>query len=510
MATCSGLVIVRRGTVRPPRLVLTLLLTLGTASGLIAAAQVEPPAVAPFGVSVATPGGDLPGDVAVQLVKVVEGLVDPVNVTHAGDGSGRIFVVERVGRIRVIANGVLLDEPFLDYSHRVEYGHLEQGMLGLAFDPNYEANGYVYVSYTDYDRNGDFRLVRFTVSEENPNRVDPSTFRLILSQDKPTRVHNAGELGFGPDGYLYVAIGDGGRASAPFEMVPPSLDNLLGKILRIDVHREENGLPYAIPRDNPFNHTLRYPPQVRREIWAHGLRNPWQFSFDRQTGDLYIGDVGDARVEEINFQPADSIGGEDYGWNSVEGVFCWPDWQRFPDGCEAVGVPPVATYPHGDLRCAVVGLGVYRGSASPGLDGVYFNGDYCSGRIFGLARDAAGAWVYRELLDTRLVITGGGEDEAGELYVTTCTCNAGRHYNPFENPTGKLWRLVAADRVPPQAEVAPIDPDVATPRPIGTPLVPADFLTPDGTPPAVVRAGEATPSAVVSRRSSGSAPGTRR
>jgi glucose/arabinose dehydrogenase len=438
------------------RLALVLLLGVAAGQGLLQSDD-EPPAQAAFTVPVALPGGDLPGDPAVQLVEVVDGLIDPVNVASANDGSGRLFVLERVGRIRIVQDGELVQRPFLDVSAKVEYGHLEQGLLGLAFDPDYPANGSFYVTYTDYQRNGALRLVRYTVSADDPNRADPESDRLILSQDKPFRYHNGGELHFGADGYLYLAIGDGGFAHDPYEAVPPALDTLLGKIIRIDVHPADEEALYAIPPDNPFAVADPAAPEARPEIWVHGLRNPWQFAFDRQTGDLYVADVGPGRVEEIDVQPAGSPGGENYGWNKLEGTYCWPSYR---ESCEAVGVPPVAQYLHEPDNCAIVGIGVYRGLASPALDGLFFNGDFCSGRLWGLGRDGDGRWVYQELLDTSLLVTGGGEDERGELYLTSCTCTFSRRYDPYDNPTGGLWRLVAAETVAADEETAPLDPPV--------------------------------------------------
>jgi glucose/arabinose dehydrogenase len=442
---------------------MALLLGVSTIPGLLQSDD-EPPAQAAFTAPVAMPGGDLPGDPTIQLVKVVEGLIDPVNVTSANDGSGRLFVLERVGRVRIVLDGELLQRPFLDLTAKVDYGHLEQGLLGLAFDPEYRANGFFYVTYTDYQRNGALRLVRYSVSADDPDRADPESDRLILSQDKPFRYHNGGELHFGADGYLYVAIGDGGFAHDPYQSVPPSLDTLLGKILRIDVHPSDEEARYAIPPDNPFAVADPAAPDARPEIWVHGLRNPWQFAFDRLTGDLYVADVGPGRMEEIDVQLAGGPGGEDYGWDELEGTYCWPSYR---DSCEAIGEPPVAQYLHEPDNCAIVGIGVYRGAASPALDGIFFNSDFCSGRLWGLGRDSAGGWVYQELLDTSLLVTGGGEDELGELYLTSCTCPFSRRYDPYDNQTGVLWRLVAADNVVAGEETAPLDLPEA---PSGTPV----------------------------------------
>ena len=213
-----------------------------------------------------------------------------------------------------------------------------------------------------------------------------------------------------------------------------------------------------------------YRPDARPEIWSYGLRNPWQFSFDSETGDLYITDVGQNRWEEVNFQPADSAGGENYGWDALESAHCYPPSQSAAPGtpvpadtaseCDPLGVPPVAEYNHDDGSCSITGLGVYRGSVSESLNGVYFNADYCSGKFWGLARDDSGQWVYEELLQTSLRVTGAGQDEAGELYVTSCaTCGSGgRLYDPYADPQGEVWRLVASDQIAEGDELA-LDPD---------------------------------------------------
>jgi len=440
----------------------------------------------PFDEPVAQPGGTLPGEVDIQLVKVAEGLVDPVNVTNAGDGSGRVFVVQRTGQIRIIdQDGTLLEDPFLDISLLVKLDHQEQGLLGQAFHPDYAQNGLFYIYYSDFRTNGDHMLVEYQVSADNPNVADPDSARMLLTEEDPFTNHNGGTLHFGPDGYLYLSIGDGGSAGDPYDNAQ-DLSTILGKIIRIDVNAEGDQ-PYAIPVDNPFANagvipepvagqlaqTGDYRPDARPEIWAYGLRNPWQFSFDSQTGDMYIGDVGQNRWEEVNFQAADSAGGENYGWDVLESAHCYPPSQTAAPGtpvpadttseCAAVGVAPVAEYNHDDGSCSITGLGVYRGTVSTSLDGVYFNADYCSGRFWGLARDEAGTWISEELLHTDLRVTGAGQDEAGELYVTSCaTCGSGgRQYDPYADPQGEVWRLVAADQVEDGAEVAP------TPAPEG-------------------------------------------
>jgi glucose/arabinose dehydrogenase/uncharacterized cupredoxin-like copper-binding protein len=410
---------------------------------------------------VVTPGGELPGNPAIQLVKVAEGLSDPINVAAPADGSGRLFILERVGRIRILQDGELLEEPFLDIKEIVKYDYLEQGLLGLAFHPDYAANGRFFVYYTDWRTNGNTFLVEYHVSDD-PNLADPESARVLLTHDHPYVNHNGGTIHFGPDGYLYVAMGDGGLAGDPYRNAQ-DVSNLLGKILRIDVNVEDEGA-YRSPMDNPFMGRVidspsaeeaaqdgDYLPDARSEIWAYGLRNPWQFSFDSANGDLYIADVGQNLWEEINFQPAGSIGGWNYGWPMMEASHCYPEGSQ----CGAPGQLPVAEYDHGDENCAITGIGIYRGGVSTSLDGIYFNADYCSGKFWGLARDESDAWAYAELLDTELQISGAGTDEAGELYVTACTCDYDRSYDPEADLGGTVWRIVAADQVPEGSETAP-------------------------------------------------------
>jgi uncharacterized cupredoxin-like copper-binding protein len=289
---------------------------------------------------------------------------------------------------------------------------------------------------------------------------------VLLTHDKPFVNHNGGTIHFGPDGYLYVTIGDGGLAGDPYRNAQ-DLNTLLGKILRIDVDAQD-ARGYGIPEDNPFVRQViespaandaaqdgSYLPDARQEIWAYGLRNAWQFSFDSATGDLYIADVGQNLWEEVNFQPADSEGGLNYGWPMMEASHCYLQ----EEGCGVPGVLPVAEYEHAEESCSITGIGVYRGSVSTSLDGIYFNADYCSGKFWGLVRDEGDAWAYAELLDTELQISGGGADEAGELYVTACTCEYDRAYDPEEGLGGSVWRLVAADQVPEGSETAPVQAD---------------------------------------------------
>jgi glucose/arabinose dehydrogenase len=347
----------------------------------------------------AAPASINPGDYT--LTKIADGLTRPVYLTHADDGSGRLFVIEQRGLIRIIQNGALRPEPFLDIVSRVNSQANERGLLGLAFHPDYAANGLFFVHYSD--RNGDTAISRFSVSGD-PDRADPNSEALLLWAEQPYANHNGGEIAFGPDGYLYIGLGDGGSAGDP-ENRAQTMTTLLGKLLRIDVNAE----PYAIPPDNPYADGRGGLP----EIWASGLRNPWRFSFDRATGDLYIADVGQNAYEEVSFQPAGSRGGENYGWRFFEGLHPFKDT---PPATLAL-TAPVAEYSHGEGGCSVTGGYVYRGAALPALNGVYFFGDYCSGIIWSLQRDTSGAWQRAVFGRTDLSISSFGEGQAGEVYV---------------------------------------------------------------------------------------------
>jgi glucose/arabinose dehydrogenase len=362
---------------------------------------------------------------AIEVVPVVNGLSSPVHITNAGDGSNRLFAVERVGNIRIVKDSALLETPFLDIRDRVKSGG-EEGLLSVAFPPDYATKGHFYVYYTNL--NGDNQVSRFYVSADL-DVADPSSEELILYLDHPVYTnHNGGQLAFGPDGYLYISTGDGGGGGDPDEngQNPASL---LGKILRIDVEFTPPELstnvvflpmlirtdgvppsdgPYRIPVDNPLLGT----PGYRGEIWALGLRNPWRFSFDRVTGDLYIGDVGQASWEEVDFQPVTSTGGENYGWNEMEGTHCY-----LPN-CDPTGLTlPVYEYPTHELgSCSITGGFVYRGGDHPDMQGIYIFADYCNGNISGLQLDGS-IWQDQLLLDTNVSISSFGEDEAGELYL---------------------------------------------------------------------------------------------
>lgn len=335
---------------------------------------------------------------------VVSALLNPTVITHAGDASGRLFVVEQAGRIRVVSNGgVLLATPFLDISDRLLSGG-ERGLLGLAFPPGFAGKGYFYVNYTRAP-DGATVVSRFFVSAD-PDRAVAASEEVILTVAQPFANHNGGQIAFGPDGLLYVGIGDGGSGGDPFGN-GQNPATLLGKLLRLDV--ESGVAPYGIPAGNPFVAD----PAARAEIWALGLRNPWRFSFDRRSGDLYLADVGQNDWEEINFRAAAAAGGANFGWNILEG----PDCYLPALGCVVppAYVAPVAFYGHA-LGCSVTGGYVYRGPGNPGLQGRYLYGDFCSGRLWGLRR-TGNDQVAELLSQTDFAISTFGEDEAGRLYV---------------------------------------------------------------------------------------------
>ena len=338
-----------------------------------------------------------------RLELVASGFSLPTQVTSAGDGSGRLFVLEQAGRIRVLRGGRVLATPLLDIQARVGSSELEQGLLGLAFHPRFRDNGWFYVNYTD--RNGDTVVARYSASDGS-DMADPGTEAVMLRIPQPAANHNGGFLLFGPDGYLWIGTGDGGGAGAVF---PRAQDRslLLGKMLRVDV---QGAVQYAIPPNNSFLGI----PDAAPEIWAYGLRNPWRYTFDRATGDLYIADVGQDRYEWVHFVPVGSPGGMNFGWPIVEGLHCQPEQVS----CDQSSVwQPVAEYDH-TLGCAIVGGFVYRGPAYPQAQGLYLFGDYCSGRIWSLSRGADGGWINEELLSSGPSISSFGEDDSGELYLT--------------------------------------------------------------------------------------------
>jgi glucose/arabinose dehydrogenase len=395
--------------------------------------------------ALANPAQDWPG-VGTNLV--ASGFQSPLHVTHAGDGSGRLFVVEQRGTIQILQAGVVRDEPFLDISGQVRSpesgGEGEEGLLSVVFPPGFgSAKDHFYVYYTRMD--GDNQVSRFRIGE-GPNQADLDSEEEVLRIPHPGAAnHNGGQLAFGPDGYLYIGTGDGGVVSRADAQ---KLDSLLGKVLRIDVEagfapgpagdhiqyfplvfKDGSAAPddraYRIPPSNPYAGKAGY----REEIWATGLRNPWRFAFDRQTGDLFIGDVGQTSREEVNHQPASSSGGENYGWPIYEGDRCFQS-----TSCDDSGLTrPVAVYStHVQGSCAVTGGYVYRGQDFPALQGIYFFGDYCNGTIWGL-QQVSGSWENEALASSGLWISSFGEDEDGELYL-------------LDHSGGGLYQLVEVNR----------------------------------------------------------------
>lgn len=345
-----------------------------------------------------------PAAADVQLTTIASGLDRPLYLTNAGDGTDRLFVLEQTGKVWIFDEGEPLADPFLDVSEFIspsaDRPYSEQGLLGLAFHPEYVDKGTFFINYTN--RGGDTVVARYQVSLSNPNIADAGSGEIIFELAQPYANHNGGHIDFGPDGYLYISLGDGGSANDPLG-AGQNRKLPLGSVLRIDV---DAGLPYAIPEDNPFvDDSL-----ALDEIWAYGLRNVWRFSFDRATGDMYLADVGQNLWEEINFQPADSAGGENYGWNVWEGT------HRFAGGSAPDHVPPIFEYPHA-RGCSVTGGYVYRGSAIPQLEAVYLFADYCTGRIWASYRDASFAWQTVDFMSTEMAISSFGEDEKGEIYV---------------------------------------------------------------------------------------------
>ncbi|MBV6403037.1 MAG: hypothetical protein CNIPEHKO_03359 [Anaerolineales bacterium] len=401
---------------------------------------------------VSTPLG--PGDLVPSLsfVPVVTGLSQPVLVTNAGDGSGRLFVLERVGRVRVISNtGSLLPTSLLDLTSIVGSSGSEEGLLGLAFHPNYESNGLFFVAYTD--TSGNLVLAKYSVSAD-PNVANPASAVTVLTIPHPGNAnHNGGMLAFGSDGYLYWSTGDGGGGGD----VPNNAQNtnaLLGKILRLDVN---SGSPYSIPSDNPFVGVSG----ARGEIWDYGFRNPWRFSFDRGTSDLYVGDVGQGSREEIDFESSSSSGGLNYGWRVMEGSLCFNP----SSGCDASGkIFPVAEYDNTGVTCAVTGGYVYRGSQSAPMTSIYFYGDYCSGEIWGLLQQSPGVWDSDLITDTSFFISSFGEDEAGELYLT-------------DYSSGSVQKIIGPNAQVPTATFTPTPFESPTPIPTFT-SVPGATPTP--------------------------------
>lgn len=337
---------------------------------------------------------------SIALKEIAHGLKNPVHITNAGDG--RLFVVEQAGVIRIIDQGRLLPQPFLDIRKRVDSGG-EKGLLSVAFHPRYKDNGLFYVDYTTQQKGLHTIIAEF--KRRSDNQADPESERVLLKIKQPYANHNGGQLAFGPDGYLYIGMGDGGLANDPFSN-GQNTQTLLGALLRIDVDRREGTRAYAIPPDNPFVGKAKH----REEIWAFGLRNPWRFSFDASDGLLYLADVGQDEYEEIDV----IMKGRNYGWNVMEGPICTPG---VSPNCNKSGLElPIFSYPHPD-GFSITGGFVYRGKAIPELCGVYIYGDYVAQRIWGLRYDGSKVTQQQPLLKTRHAISSFGEDQAHELYL---------------------------------------------------------------------------------------------
>ena len=363
--------------------------------------EVEPTATAP-NVPIVRPVRSL------HLAPTVQGFDNPTFLTNAGDE--RLFVLEQVGRIQLVENGEIAPQPFLDITDRVGFNSNEQGLLGLAFHPDYAGNGQFFVDYTD--ANGNTIVSRFQVSGD-PNLADRDSELVILAVQQPFPNHNGGQLLFGPDGYLYVGLGDGGSGGDPHNN-GQNPATLLGSILRLDVDNSTADEPYAIPPDNPFASEAA---SGAPEVWAYGLRNPWRFSFDPVDQTWYIADVGQNQYEEVDAVPAAQASGANYGWNIMEGLHCYGTEECDPEGLRL----PVVEYSHAQGGCSVTGGYVYRGAQYEALAGNYFFGDYCSGYIWALRQDEQGQWSTGQgaLVTVQGQVTSFGLDSAGGVYVVT-------------------------------------------------------------------------------------------
>jgi len=334
------------------------------------------------------------------ISRLAGGLSNTTSIASAHDS--RLYLTQQHGQIVIWDGTRILPAPFLDVSSKVSCCG-ERGLLSVAFHPRYRENGYFFVDYTD--TNGTTTIARYSVSADR-NVADPNSGTILLTIAQPFDNHNGGELQFGPDGYLYIGMGDGGSAGDP-QNNGQNLNSLLGKMLRIDV---DGAPPYAIPPSNPFAASTN----ARHEIWAYGVRNPWRFSFDRENGDLWIADVGQNAWEEVDLQRSTSIGGENYGWRKMEAAHCFNP----PSNCrDSTMTLPIVEYFHSQNRCSITGGYRYRGARYPAMRGKYFFADYCTGEIWATTEGASGNWTATVLLDTPLQPTTFGEDENGELYI---------------------------------------------------------------------------------------------
>ncbi len=341
--------------------------------------------------------------IELKLNQIAEGFTRPVFLTPAGDGSNRLFVVEQAGRIFIMTDGTVNTTPFLDIVSLVGSDANEQGLLSMAFHPDYADNGLFFLNYTN--KAGHTVIARYQVSD-NPDTADPDSSQILLTINQPFANHNGGQIAFGPDGYLYVGMGDGGAANDP-KNNGQTLTTMLGKILRLDIDHAD---PYGVPENNPFVNAG----EARPEIWSYGWRNPWRFSFDPANGDMYVADVGQNQFEEVHVEATQTGGGQNYGWRLMEGLHCFNPKDCDPTTLDVV--LPLAEYDH-QQGCSITGGYVYRGTRLPALAGLYLYGDYCSGTLWGLRREANGEWSQAEMLSTDLTISSFGQDEAGELYL---------------------------------------------------------------------------------------------
>jgi glucose/arabinose dehydrogenase len=348
------------------------------------------------------------GPPTLALSPFVSGLALPIGMEAPNDGSGRLFVLQQGGQIRIIQNGALVATPFLDVSSKTGFeSGGEEGLLGLAFHPSFSTNRRFFVYYTRR-MSGQLQSVftEYAVPAANPNLADAASERILLLVDQPFDNHNGGQLAFGPDGFLYIGLGDGGSGGDP-QGNGQNRQTMLGKILRIDVNPPfAPGKQYAIPADNPFTQPIGFP-----EIWAYGLRNPWRFSFDRGTNTLVAGDVGQDSFEEVDIITK----GGNFGWNTMEGAHCYPPGSA----CSMAGlILPIMEYAHNAAGGeAIIGGFVYRGSAIPGLVGDYVFGDLSSGHVWAGVQDMSGNWSQTLVLTHNLTVSSFGQDTAGELYL---------------------------------------------------------------------------------------------
>jgi len=428
----------------------------------------------------AQPGGTLPGNVAIQLVKVADDLVEPVSVAAPNDGTGRVFIIERPGVIQVIKGGKKLKRPYIDLKDKMISSFLELGMFSMAFHPDFKTNGKVYICYADLWFNGASMIIEYQQSKKNPDQLDVETARVIMQIDFPYCNHHGGQIAFGPDGYLYIGVGDGGWEGDVIS-TGQDLHTVMGKMLRIDVNKSSGDRAYDVPKDNPFITPLqqmtlfgvseeafsKVHPKAKPEIWAYGLRNPWTFSFDSKTGDLYIADIGQNHWEEINMQPASSKGGENYGWKFMCGSHPFPMiLKKNPDGTETavdpenypkVGVLPIAEYSHVDQGICVINLGVSRNAAHPELEGVYFAADWGSGKVWAM-KQVDGKWAMQEMLDLAdgMRPNGSGIGPDGTIYLAQGTAGYGGKVDPYMEERGAVWKIVPTSKVGKDDVTAPL------------------------------------------------------